>query len=126
VPLYGDGRNVRGRVHVDDHCRGIHLVLEQGRPGCVHHISRDAEPSNLELARVLLDRCGAGWDMVRQVADRKGHDFRYRLDDTRLRGLGCAPQIPLSQGLADTVRWYADNRDWWEPLKRGGPGGRQE
>ena len=122
VPLYGDGLNVRGWAHVDDHCRGIQLVLEKGQPGCVYHISGDAEISNVELTRALLDCCGAGWDMVARVADRKGHDRRYSLDDSVLRGMGYAPQIPFSEGLKATVRWYQENRRWWEPLKQPQPG----
>jgi dTDP-glucose 4,6-dehydratase len=122
VPLYGDGQNVRGWVHVDDHCRGIQLVLEQGQPGRVYHINGDAELSNVELTRALLECCGAGWDMVAQVEDRKGHDRRYSLDDSVLRGMGYAPQIPFSEGLKATVRWYEDNRGWWEPLKQRQPG----
>jgi dTDP-glucose 4,6-dehydratase len=122
VPLYGDGLNVRGWVHVDDHCRGIQLVLEQGQPGRVYHINGDAELSNLELTRALLECCGAGWDMVARVEDRKGHDRRYSLDDSVLRGMGYAPQVPFSEGLKATVRWYQDNRRWWEPLKQRQPG----
>ena len=118
VPLYGDGQNVRGWIHVADHCRGIQLVLEQGGPGGVYHINGDAELSNNQLTRLLLDACGQGWDMVEHVTDRKGHDRRYALDDSLLRGLGYAPQVPFSQGLADTVRWYRENRAWWEPLKK--------
>src|SRR5580704_16351207 len=83
VPLYGDGGNVRGWIHVDDHCRGIQLVLEHGRPAETYHINGDAELTNLELTGALLDCCGAGWDMVTRVPDRKGHDRRYSLDDSR-------------------------------------------
>jgi dTDP-glucose 4,6-dehydratase len=118
VPLYGDGENVRGWVHVDDHCRGIQLVLERGEAGQVYHIDGDAQRSNIELTSELLDCCDAGWDMVRWVRDRKGHDRRYCLDDSRLRSLGYAPRIPLAAGLAGTVRWYTEHRDWWEPLRR--------
>jgi dTDP-glucose 4,6-dehydratase len=121
VPLYGDGQNVRGWVHVDDHCRGIQLVVEQGQPGCIYHINGDAELSNLEMTAALLDCCGVGWDMVERVADRKGHDRRYSLDDSLLRGMGYAPQIPFNEGLPDTVRWYSKNRRWWEPLKQPQP-----
>jgi dTDP-glucose 4,6-dehydratase len=121
VPLYGDGRNVRGWVHVDDHCRGIQLVLEQGQPGHVYHIAGGDELSNTDLTQALLDCCGAGWDMVAYVEDRKGHDRRYSLDDSRLRGMGYAPRIPFSDGLNATVRWYQDNRRWWEPLKHARP-----
>jgi len=122
VPLYGDGQNVRGWIHVDDHCRGIQLVLERGGPGGVYHINGDAELTNIELARALLERCGADWEMVAHVEDRKGHDRRYSLDDSLLRSMGFAPRIPFSQGLADTVRWYQRNRSWWEPVKRANHG----
>jgi dTDP-glucose 4,6-dehydratase len=122
VPLYGDGQNVRGWVHVDDHCRGIQLVVEQGQPGCVYHINGDAELSNVELTEALLECCGAGWDMVTRVPDRKGHDRRYSLDDSLLRSMGYAPQTPFGEGLKQTVRWFRDNRRWWEPLKQSQPG----
>jgi dTDP-glucose 4,6-dehydratase len=122
VPLYGDGQNIRGWIHVDDHCRGIQLVLERGEPGAVCHINGDVELSNVELTRALLEHFGAGWDMVAQVADRKGHDRRYSLDDSFLREMGYAPRVPFREGLRDTVRWYQENRRWWEPLKRSQPG----
>ena len=118
VPLYGDGLNVRGWIHVDDHCRGIQLVLEKGEPGWVYHINGDAEISNRDLTQALLEHCGAGWDMVAQVADRKGHDRRYSLDDSLLRGIGYIPRIAFGEGLKATVEWYRDNRRWWEPLKQ--------
>jgi dTDP-glucose 4,6-dehydratase len=121
VPLYGDGMNVRGWIHVDDHCRGIQLTLERGEPGAVYHINGDVELTNTELTRALLEHCGAGWDMVTPVADRKGHDRRYALDDSVLRGMGYAPRIDFSEGLRQTVRWYQENRHWWEPLKRAHP-----
>jgi dTDP-glucose 4,6-dehydratase len=117
VPLYGDGQNVRGWIHVDDHCRGIQLVIEQGKPGVVYHVNGDTELTNTELTRSLLEICGVGWDMVTPVEDRKGHDRRYSLDDSVLRGMGYAPQIPFGEGLRATVGWYTGNRPWWEPLK---------
>jgi dTDP-glucose 4,6-dehydratase len=118
VPLYGDGGNVRGWVHVDDHCRGIHLVLERGESGGVYHISGGTELTNAELTQALLDGCGAGWEMVQPVSDRKGHDRRYSLDDSLLRSMGYRPRVPFADGLAATIRWYRENRAWWEPLKR--------
>jgi len=121
VPLYGDGRNIRGWIHVDDHCRGIQLVAEQGQPGAVYHIDGDGELSNVELTERLLASCGAGWDRVRRVADRKGHDRRYSLNDSALRALGYAPRTPFEAGLEATVAWYRDNRAWWEPLKKDSP-----
>jgi dTDP-glucose 4,6-dehydratase len=122
VPLYGDGQNVRGWVHVDDHCQGVQLVLERGRPGRVYHIGGDAELSDTDLTQALLDCCQAGWDMVARVEDRRGQDRRHALDDSVLRGMGYAPQIAFSEGLAATVRWYRENRRWWEPLKQSQPG----
>jgi dTDP-glucose 4,6-dehydratase len=117
VPLYGDGGNIRGWVHVDDHCRGIQLVAEQGVAGAVYHIDGGAELSNRELTQKLLDACGCGWDMVAAVTDRKGHDRRYSLNDSATRALGYAPRTPFDEGLKATVSWYEDNRAWWEPLK---------
>ena len=121
VPLYGDGLNVRGWIHVDDHCRGIQLVLERGEPGRVYNIDGDAELSNRELTAAILEDCGASWDMVVPVTDRKGHDRRYSLDDSLLRSMGYAPQVPFSDGLKATIEWYAANREWWEPLHRPAP-----
>ncbi|WP_043630976.1 dTDP-glucose 4,6-dehydratase [Nonomuraea candida] len=115
VPLYGDGGNVRDWIHVEDHCAGIRLVAEVGEPGEVYHIAGTAELTNKELTGRLLEACGRDWDLVEHVADRKGHDRRYSLDDRKLRALGYRPQIPFEQGLKETVRWYHDNRDWWAP-----------
>ncbi|MGC5053439.1 dTDP-glucose 4,6-dehydratase [Micromonospora sp. DT48] len=118
VPLYGDGGNVRDWLHVHDHCRGIALVQDKGRAGEVYHIGGGTELTNKELTARLLDACDAGWDRVTPVADRKGHDRRYSLDITKISNeLGYAPSIAFDTGLADTVRWYRDNRAWWEPLK---------
>jgi dTDP-glucose 4,6-dehydratase len=121
VPLYGDGGNVREWIHVDDHCRGIQLAAERGTAGQVYHIGGDVELVNKELTSRLLDACGAGWESVEYVQDRKGHDRRYSLDDSALRGLGYAPRISFTDGLEATVRWYEQNRAWWEPLKRAQP-----
>jgi dTDP-glucose 4,6-dehydratase len=118
VPLYGDGGNVRDWLHVEDHCRGIQLVLDKGRSGEVYHIGGGTELTNRELTERLLEAVGAGWDRVVEVPDRKGHDRRYSLDISKIRAeLGYEPQVTLEQGLASTVAWYRDNRAWWEPLK---------
>jgi dTDP-glucose 4,6-dehydratase len=116
VPLYGDGKNVRGWVHVDDHCRGIQLALESGKPGAIYHINGDVDLSNTELTQALLECFDVGWEMVDWVSDRKGHDRRYSLDDSLLRELGYTPRIPFRTGLEETVQWYKNNRNWWEPL----------
>jgi dTDP-glucose 4,6-dehydratase len=124
VPLYGDGGNSRGWIHVDDHCRGIQLVLEKGEGGRVYHINGDAELTNRELTAAILEICGADWDMVVPVTDRKGHDRRYCLDDSLLRSMGYAPLVPFAEGLKATIEWYAANRGWWGPLPRPAPPGR--
>ncbi|MFI2200298.1 dTDP-glucose 4,6-dehydratase [Streptomyces sp. NPDC020192] len=116
VPLYGDGGNVRDWIHVDDHCRAVRLVAERGEPGEVYHVAGTTELTNLELTARLLAALGADWRRVERVPDRKGHDRRYSLADGRLRALGYAPRIPFERGLAETVRWYATHRSWWEPL----------
>jgi dTDP-glucose 4,6-dehydratase len=118
IPLYGDGGNVRDWLHVSDHCLGIHLALLSGRGGEVYHIGGGAEVDNKELTARLLDACGAGWEMVDYVTDRKGHDRRYSLDISKARDeLGYRPRISFDDGLASTVDWYRANRSWWEPLR---------
>lgn len=118
VPLYGDGLNVRDWLHIDDHCRGIALVAASGRAGEIYNIGGGTELANRELTERLLTAVGAGWEMVRAVEDRKGHDRRYSVDITKISTeLGYRPRIDFDTGLADTVRWYAENRAWWEPLK---------
>jgi dTDP-glucose 4,6-dehydratase len=118
LSLYGEGVNVRDLLHVDDHCRAIHLVLHGGRPGEVYNIGGGTELSSKELTGMLLEACGADWSSVDQVEDRKGHDLRYSLDFAKIqRELGYQPEVDFESGLADTIRWYADNEAWWRPLK---------
>ncbi|MBG0813546.1 dTDP-glucose 4,6-dehydratase [Planomonospora sp. ID82291] len=120
VPLYGDGRNVREWVHVDDHCRGIQLVVEKGCPGEVYNIGGGVELTNLELTERLLTAFGLGWDMVVRVPDRLGHDRRYSVDSSKIQALGYAPYTEFDDGLAAVVRWYRDNQDWWRAIRRAG------
>ncbi|CAM3819876.1 dTDP-glucose 4,6-dehydratase [Nocardiopsis rhodophaea] len=117
VPLYGEGTNVRDWLHVDDHCRGIALVADKGRPGEVYNIGGGTELSNKELTARLLDAMGTDWSMVRRVPDRRGHDLRYSVDISKISSeLGYAPQVPFDEGLAATVAWYRDHPEWWRPL----------
>lgn len=118
VPLYGDGENIRDWLHVEDHCRGIALVLQNGRPGEVYNIGGGAELSNSELTRLLLEATEKDDSFIKRVADRKGHDRRYSVDIHKISSeLGYSPQVDFTQGLADAVQWYRDNRWWWKPLK---------
>jgi dTDP-glucose 4,6-dehydratase len=119
VPLYGDGLNVRDWLHVDDHCHGIQLVLDKGGAGEIYNIGGGTELSNRELTEALLAACGADWDSVEMVTDRLGHDRRYSVAIDKISSqLGYEPRVPFETGLAETVRWYHEHRDWWEPLKR--------
>jgi dTDP-glucose 4,6-dehydratase len=118
VPLYGEGTNVRDWLHVDDHCRGIHLVLTGGRVGEIYNIGGGTELTNKDLTGLLLKATGTDWDRVERVTDRLGHDLRYSVDISKITAeLGYKPEVPFEQGLADTVQWYRENRAWWEPLK---------
>ncbi|WP_143665208.1 dTDP-glucose 4,6-dehydratase, partial [Streptomyces cacaoi] len=117
VPLYGDGSQVRDWLHVEDHCRALRLVLEGGRPGEIYNIGGGTELSNKMLTDRLLAACGADWDSVEHVPDRKGHDLRYSVDWTKIRDeLGYTPRRTFDEALADTVAWYRANRAWWAPL----------
>jgi dTDP-glucose 4,6-dehydratase len=118
VPLYGDGANVRDWLHVDDHCRGIALVLTGGQAGEVYNIGGGTELSNRDLTGLLLEVTGRDWSYVDVVPDRLGHDRRYSVDIAKIRSeLGYEPLVPFDTGLADVVTWFRDNRAWWEPLK---------
>ena len=118
VPLYGDGQNQRDWLHVDDHCRGIALVLTDGKAGEIYNIGGGTELTNRELTTMLLEATGRDESFVTYVEDRKGHDRRYCVSIDKIsRELGYAPQVPFSDGLANVVQWYRDNRAWWEPLK---------
>ncbi|MGZ4572032.1 MAG: dTDP-glucose 4,6-dehydratase [Blastococcus sp.] len=119
VPLYGAGDNIRDWLWVEDHCRGIQLVLERGAPGEFYNIGGGRELSNADLTKLLLEATGRDWSYVDTIVDPRGggHDLRYSVDYSKVAALGYAPRMPFEEGLARTVQWYRDNRDWWEPLK---------
>ena len=118
VPVYGNGRNVRDWLHVDDHCRGIHKVLMNGRPGEVYNIGGGRELTNNEITSLILAAMGKDESSIESVEDRKGHDLRYSVDWTKIKNeLGYEPQVKFEDGLRDTIQWYRDNEAWWKPLK---------
>ncbi len=121
VPLYGDGKNVRDWVHVDDHCEAVLTVLEKGRSGEVYNIGGNNERSNLELTHAILELMGKGHDMIQPVADRLGHDRRYAIDPRKMeRELGWRPtRSAWPKALRSTVQWYVDHPDWWKRVKSG-------
>ena len=118
VPVYGNGKNVRDWLHVDDHCRGIHAALMNGRSGEVYNIGGGLELTNLEITDSILKSIGADESSIEYVEDRKGHDLRYSVDWTKInRELGYEPEVKFEDGLRETIQWYRDNEAWWKPLK---------
>lgn len=118
VPLYGDGLNVRDWLHVDDHVRGIQIVVERGEPGAAYNIGGGVELTNRQLTERILEHMGCAWDEgVDYVPDRLGHDRRYSVDDSRLRALGYAPTRSFDEAIDATIAWYRDHPQWWRPLK---------
>ncbi len=118
--VYGTGANVRDWIHVDDHNHALHVILDRGRLGQTYLIGADGEADNLTVVRTILRLLGRPEDWVDFVGDRPGHDMRYAIDSGKLRTeLGWTPDYPdLEAGLTDTVRWYEENRAWWEPAKQ--------
>ncbi|MSO44260.1 MAG: dTDP-glucose 4,6-dehydratase [Thermoleophilia bacterium] len=119
LPVYGDGQQIRDWIHVRDHAMGIWHAMERGQAGEVYNVGGGNEWPNLEITERILVHTGASHDLITYVDDRPGHDRRYALDTTKLRGLGWAPTVDFDEGLASTVEWYRDRRDWWEPIKSG-------
>jgi dTDP-glucose 4,6-dehydratase len=119
LPLYGDGLNVRDWLHADDHSAGIAFVLANGHPGEVYNVGGGNERTNLEITSIILDELGLDESAIRRVTDRPGHDRRYSLDCSKMHALGWHPVTDFEQGLRDTIRWYRDNRWWWEKIKHG-------
>jgi dTDP-glucose 4,6-dehydratase len=119
VPIYGDGNQIREWIHVDDHCRGVFAVLENGNPGEVYNIAGTEEFQNIELARKIIAYFGKSEDDAFEfVVDRKGHDIRYSLTGNKIqKKLGVKPKIDFGEGLKETIDWYVANESWWRPLK---------
>jgi dTDP-glucose 4,6-dehydratase len=119
LPVYGDGKQSREWLHVEDHCAAIEIALRKGERGNIYNVGGQ-ERQNMEVVRRILTLTGASPDLVRHVADRPGHDRRYSVDSTKLRDLGWAPRHSFDAGgLEETVEWYRANREWWEPIKSG-------
>jgi dTDP-glucose 4,6-dehydratase len=121
VPLYGDGLNVRDWLHVRDHCRALDVVIERGGVGEVYNIGGGNEIPNVELATRILGLLDRPETLIRRVPDRPGHDRRYCLNTTKVRGLGWQPRAEFAEGLRETVDWYRANEWWWRPVTQGDP-----
>ncbi len=120
VPVYGDGKNVREWIYVDDHCDAIDVILHKAEPGSVYNIGSGNEIENIEITKLILEYSGASEDMIEYVKDRPGHDRRYAIDCSKLKSeLGWEAKIDFKEGLKKTVEWYKDNEEWWKKLKDG-------
>jgi dTDP-glucose 4,6-dehydratase len=119
VPLYGDGRNERDWLYVEDHCSAIHLLVDEGAPGEIYNIGANAQLANIDLTHLILAALGKDDTSIERVTDRLGHDLRYAVDSTKIRALGWAPEHPFEERLADTIEWYRTREDWWRPIKEG-------
>lgn len=120
LPVYGDGKNVRDWLYVEDHCAAINLILENGRVGEVYNIGGHNERANLDVVKTILKALGKGDELIDFVPDRLGHDRRYAIDPTKIsRELGWLPETKFDEGIEKTIKWYLDNRSWWENIISG-------
>lgn len=118
VPVYGEGKNIRDWIFVEDCCAGIAAILQRGKAGEVYNVGGESERRNIDIVKTILKLLGKNEGNIKFVKDRPGHDYRYALDNTRIRKeLGWAPKIDLEEGLMKTVGWYKNNSWWWKPLK---------
>lgn len=120
LPVYGDGKNVRDWLYVEDHCRAIELILENGRVGEVYNVGGHHEKQNIEVVKTILHALGKSEELIAFVKDRPGHDRRYAIDPSKIhRELGWLPQTSFDDGIQKTVEWYLQNRSWWEHIRSG-------
>jgi len=120
LPVYGDGRQIRNWLYVDDFCRAIHTVLLEGRPGEAYNAGGPDETENIEVVRRIIELTGADPGLVEHVTDRPGHDRRYSLSSEKLRReLAWEPQVRFAEGLRRTAEWFRDNEAWWGPIRSG-------
>ncbi len=120
LPVYGDGLNVRDWLYVEDHCRAIDLIIHKGTVGEVYNIGGHNEMKNIDIVKLICKALGKPESLITYVADRKGHDMRYAIDPTKIHGeLGWLPETKFADGIEKTIRWYLDNRSWWERILSG-------
>ena len=120
LPIYGKGENVRDWIHVEDHCDALIAVMKNGRPGQIYNIGASRELQNIEITRLILKILDKPETLIKYVTDRPAHDFRYAIDSSKIQTeLGWEPKIPFEEGLAQTVKWYLANKEWWETIKSG-------
>ena len=120
LPVYGTGENVRDWLYVEDHCRAIDMILQKGRVGEVYNVGGHNEMRNIDIVKLILKELGKPESLITFVTDRKGHDLRYAIDPTKIHNeLGWLPETKFADGIQRTIRWYLDNRAWWEEIISG-------
>ena len=120
LPVYGDGKNVRDWLYVEDHCKAIDLILQHGRVGEVYNIGGHNEMGNIDIVRLICKALGKSEDLITYVKDRKGHDRRYAIDPAKIHGeLGWLPETKFARGIEKTIAWYLSHKDWWEEIVSG-------
>ena len=120
LPVYGEGKNVRDWLYVEDHCRAIDLIVRKGRIGEVYNVGGHNEMANIDIVKLIIRELGQSEDLITYVTDRKGHDLRYAIDPAKIHSeLGWLPETKFADGIRKTIRWYLDNRGWWEEIVSG-------
>ncbi|MCZ3364288.1 MULTISPECIES: dTDP-glucose 4,6-dehydratase [Methanobacterium] len=120
LPVYGDGLNVRDWLHVYDHCSAIDLVIHRGKIGEIYNIGGNNEKKNIEIVKLILQNLNKPESLINFVKDRLGHDRRYAIDSSKIQNeLGWTPKYTFETGIAETIQWYLDNKEWWERIKSG-------
>ena len=120
LPVYGTGENVRDWLYVEDHCKAIDLIIHKGREGEVYNVGGHNERKNIDIVRLICKALGKSESLISYVADRKGHDMRYAIDPTKIHNeLGWLPETRFEDGIQKTIRWYLDNKPWWQEIVSG-------
>ena len=120
LPVYGDGLNIRDWLYVEDHCKAIDLILQNGRIGEVYNIGGHNEMKNIDIVKLILKYLDKPESLITFVTDRKGHDRRYAIDPAKIhKELGWLPETMFADGIKETIQWYLDNKSWWEPIISG-------
>lgn len=120
LPVYGDGKNVRDWLYVEDHCKAIDLILEHGKVGEVYNIGGHNEMANIDIVKLICKELGKSESLIHYVTDRKGHDRRYAIDPSKIHGeLGWLPETKFADGIVKTIHWYLENENWWKPIVTG-------
>ena len=120
LPVYGTGENVRDWLYVEDHCKAIDLIIHKGREGEVYNVGGHNERKNIDIVRLICKALGKSESLITYVADRKGHDMRYAIDPTKIHNeLGWLPETKFEDGIQKTIRWYLDNKPWWQEIVSG-------